>query len=805
MFTAKIPRVCLLVLLLLSGVRIAPAQTAAAAAKAEPRPYFYEPSISPDRKEIAFVSGGDIWTAPAEGGEARLLVSHPATELKPLYSPDGRQLAFISTRRGNGDIYVLDFASGEVRRVTFDDGGEQLDAWSHDGKWLYFSSTARDIGASNDVYRVAAAGGTPMKVSADRYANEWAAAPAPDGLHVAFVGRGYAQWWRHGHAHIDESAIMLMREHSTSKYEQLTDGSAKEVWPMWGEGGKSLYYMSDRGGAENIWKLVLGGRPAQLTKFTSGRVLWPSISYDGRTIVFERGYGIWKMETDSGRATEVRITLRGAPSGPAVERVRQTDQLQDLALSPDGKKVAFVARGEVFAASSADGGDAVRVTNTAAPESQPVWSPDSRRLAYVSERNGHGQLFVYDFTSNAETQLTNSSEADDTPRFSPDGKWLAFLRAGKELRALNTDSKQEHVVAAGIFSRPPLSPDRPYAFSPDSRWVAYMPVGQKLFRNVYVAQVEGDGKGRPVSFLANSGSNTVSWSTDGTFVLFDTGQRTESGQVARVDLIPRTPRFREDQFRDLFKEETPKTVSPTMRRQENNPQTTPTPTPSPTPAEPNTQPTPNPTPARPEGAAGRGQPGAEKKPVEVVFEDIRRRLSLLPVGVDVYYQTVRPDGKYLLMLAGAAGQNNIYLYPLDEISREPAIARQLTSTPGFKVDAQFSPDSQQVFYLENGRIQVAPLDPRQPPSALAVAAELDVDFTREKMEVFEQGWELMRDNFYDPQYHGANWGGLRAEIEPYVAGARTTDEVRRLMRLMVGELNASHLGVGAPLGAAQLN
>ncbi|HEX8339193.1 MAG TPA: hypothetical protein VF621_20900, partial [Pyrinomonadaceae bacterium] len=138
MFTVKNRRVCLLAaLLLLPGVRVAPARAQAAAPRAEPRPYFYEPAISPDRREIAFVSGGDVWTAPAEGGEARLLVSHPATELRPLYSPDGRQLAFVSTRTGNGDIYVLDFASGEVRRVTFDDGGEQLDAWSPDGRWLY--------------------------------------------------------------------------------------------------------------------------------------------------------------------------------------------------------------------------------------------------------------------------------------------------------------------------------------------------------------------------------------------------------------------------------------------------------------------------------------------------------------------------------------------------------------------------------------------------------------------------------------------------------------------------------------------
>ncbi|HEX8354027.1 MAG TPA: hypothetical protein VF611_14060, partial [Pyrinomonadaceae bacterium] len=802
MFTAKNPSVCLLAaLLLFSGLRVMPAQARQTAAP-EPRPYFYEPAISPDRREIAFVSGGDVWTAPAEGGEARLLVSHAATESRPLYSPDGRQLAFVSTRTGNGDVYALDFASGELRRLTFEDAPEQLDAWSHDGRWLYFSSTSRDVGASNDVYRVAASGGTPMRVSADRYANEWAAAPAPDGRGLALVGRGYGQWWRHGRSHIDESVLVLMRDHSTGGYETLTAGGVKDVWPMWGDGGRSLYFMSDRGGAENIWKLPLagGGRPAQVTKFTDGRVLWPSISYDGRTIVFERGYGIWRMDTDSGRASEVRVTRRGAPAGPAVERVRQTEQFQDLALSPDGKKVAFVARGEVFAASATDGGDASRVTTTPAPESQPVWSPDSRRLAYVSERQGPGRLFVYDFGTNSETQLTAAAEGDDTPRFSPDGKWIAFQRAGREIRALNLESKQERVVAAGSLQRPPLNPDRPFVFSPDGKWVAFMPVGQKLFRNVYVAAVEGDGKARPVSFLANGGSNTVSWSPDGTFILFDTGQRSESGQLARVDLVPRTPRFREDQFRDLFKEETPKNVSPALRRQENNPQSpssptqtppnTPaqTPTPTPTPAEPGTAPTPAQTPGTPatpaqQGGAARGaQAAAEKRPVEVVFEGVRRRLSLLPVGVDVYYQTISPDGKFVLMVAGAVGQTNLYLYPLDEPQREPAVTRQLTSTQGFKTDAQFSPDSQQVFYVENGRINVAPLDQRQPPRALSVAAEMDVDFAREKMEVFEQGWEYMRDNFYDPKYHGADWQAIRAELLPYVSGARTTDEVRRLMR-----------------------
>ena len=120
----------------------------------------------------------------------------------------------------------------------------------------------------------------------------------------------------------------------------------------------------------------------------------------------------------------------------------------------------------------------------------------------------------------------------------------------------------------------------------------------------------------------------------------------------------------------------------------------------------------------------------------------------------------------------------------------------MTSTPGFKRWIQFSPDSKEIFFIENGRIGVVNLEGRA--RSLAVAAELDVDFSREKMEVFHQGWSYLRDFFYDPNYHGANWEAVRAEYEPLIAGSRTPDEMRRLLQLMVGELNASHLGAGAP-------
>ncbi|HKR13460.1 MAG TPA: S41 family peptidase [Pyrinomonadaceae bacterium] len=774
------PRYIKLALIVIALFGVAPAQQAI-----NPRPYFTEPSLSPDRKEIAFVSGGDIWTVPSTGGVAALLVSHAANEARPLFSPDGKQLAFISSRTGNGDIYLLTLATGELKRLTFDDTLDQLDGWSRDGRWIYFSSTSRDIGGLNDLFRVSVNGGTPMQISADRYTNEFFSAPSPDGTTIAFSARGIAsgQWWRKGRSHIDEAEVWLLRsfDGAAGTYERVTEaGGAKDMWPMWSADGRRLFYVSDRSGAQNIWVATPGrSESRRVSNFTDGRVLWPSISYDGREVVFEHNFGIWKLDTESGKAAEVSITRRGAPSGPSTERVRLNERFSELQLSPDGKKVAFIVRGEVFAASAADGGDAVRVSNSAAEEYQVTWAPDSRRVVYVSDRDGIPHLYQYDFNTNAETQLTRDVADDSTPRFSPDGKLLAFIRGAKELRVLDVANKQERVVVTAFFERPPMIADRPFVWSPDGKWLAYVPVSENQFKNLHIAPVEG-GSGRAASFVANVFSNTISWSPDGTFMLFDSGQRTESTQLARVDLVPRTPRFREDQFRDLFREETPRNAPPGTR-----------PEPRPSPSE---------TPVAAASPAEERRAGPPK-PVQVVFEDIRRRLSLLPVGVDVNYQAISPDGKWVAMVANSVNQGNVYIYSLDELSRDPIVSKQLTSTSGTKNWVQFTPDSKEIFYLENGRIGIVNLEGRA--RSLAVTAEMDVDFSREKMEVFKQGWSYLRDNFYDAGFHGANWNQVRAEYEPLIAGSRTPDEMRRLLNLMVGELNASHLGAGTPPGGNQ--
>ncbi len=761
------------------------AATLAAQSPAPALPSFGEPGISPDGATIAFVSGGDIWEVPARGGDARLLVSHPATESRPLFSPDGRRLAFTSTRTGNGDVYVLTLATGDLARLTFDDASELVSGWSADSQSVLFQTGSHEISGMLDVYRVGVDGGTPMPVAADRYTTEYFAAGSPGGDAVAITARGNAgsQWWRKGHSHLDESEIWVVKNPAepggSPRYTPLTTGGAKDAWPMWAAGGKGLYFMSDRSGAQNIWSMsslaVQGAgmpdAPKAVTAFKDGRVLWPSISKDGRTIAFERNFGIWTVDTASGQAREVPIALRGAPASTAIEHRSFSDQLQELALSPDGKKAAFVVHGEVFSASAKDGGDAVRVTRTAGAESEISWSPDSRRLVYASDRDGTDHLFTYDFATGQETPLTAGAGRDAAPRFSPDGKWIAFERDSKELRVIDPTSKQEKLLATGVFDSPPFVDFRDFTWSPDSRFVAYLTADAKAFQNVRIVPVAG-GESRTASFLANTNAGSLSWSPDGTLLTFTSAQRTEPGEVMRIDLLPHTPKFREDQFRDLFREEQPKT------------------TPAPTPAAP-------PAPQEPAAASARSA-----RPVEIVYDEIRRRATPLPVGVDVTRQEISPDGKSLLLTASAAGQQNLYVFSIDELSKEPPVARQLTSTPGAKRSAHFTPDGKEVYYLDRGRLFNVTLDRRE-PKAIPVSAELDVDFATEKLEAFHEAWRDLRDQFVDEKMNGVDWNAVKTTYEPRIAGARTPDEMRRIISLMLGELNASHMGISAPAQGPQ--
>jgi Tol biopolymer transport system component/C-terminal processing protease CtpA/Prc len=748
--------------------------SAAPAAEAPaPLPSFAEPSISPDHREIAFVSGGDIWSVPAGGGAAHLLAAVDGTASRPLYSPDGKRLAFVSSRPGAYGIYLLTIAGGTLTRLTHNDALPELDGWSPDGGSIYFATNENNIAYFGDVMRVAADGGTPVRAIGERFVNAMEAAPSPDGRTIAFVRNGFVQWWRRGHSHIDQDEIVLDRL-DAHRFDTVTDGASKDRWPMWSPDGRTLYYVSDRSGSDELWANT-GGGARQVSALHGESVLWPTISRDGKLIAFEHAMAIWTYDPASGTTRRLAIDLRGLPDVTTPRFGMQLSGFSGLGLSPDAKKIAFVARGQIFAASAQDGSDAEPVPSTTiAADHLPVWNADSRHIAYVVDRGTEQAIATYAFPDGPERILTPPGHHDDYPHWSPDGRTLAFVRDGVELHLLDLVSGTDRIAARGLLDRRPFGDEGNIAFSPAGDWIAYVDQDRGGFSNVRVVPTAG-GASRPVTFLPNTSGGPVAWSPDGTRLYFVTSQRTEAADVAQVDLVPRAPRFREDAFRQLFDQE--------PSRPELRPRTTPTAPPTPA--------------AR---ASRRPRPEASTPPApqrtQIEFSGIRDRVSMLATGLDVATVAVTPDSKALILVANAAAEQNLYAFSVDDTSSGPAVARQLTNTLGPKEGLTIAPDGKSVYYLDSGHVSMIALDTRD-TAQLPVSAELTVDFSRTRDLIFRQAWSMLDRWYANPKFNGVDWNAVFRTYEPHAVAARTPAEFRRVMELMLGELDSSHMGISA--------
>ncbi|QDQ26903.1 PDZ domain-containing protein [Chitinimonas arctica] len=710
---------------------------------AQAAPLLYEPAVSPDGRTVAFVSGGDIWTVPADGGEARLLIAHPAAESRPQWSPDGRKLVFTSNRSGNGDLYLLDLDNNSLRRLTHDDRPEQASGWSPDSHWIYFHSVSHDIQRMHDVYRVAAGGGTPMPVLAQRYLDESQASPSPDGQWLALNARGFGQWWRRGGAHIDQDELWLAPASGKGAWRRLATEGARAAWPMWSADSRALWFVGNPGGQENLYRQSLAGKPEQISQFKQGRLLWPSLSANGQVLVFEREFALWRLDTASGESRPLHVKLNGSGAAPAGERLSLGDKLEEAHLSPDGKQLAFVAHGDIWLA-PASGGSATRLTRSAAAESQLDWSPDSQSLAYVSLRNGPAEVWHYRLADKREVRLTQVA-GDAFPRFSPDGKQIAYLRNGQQLRLVEPATGQDKLLSPVQTGRPPIWADAPLAWAPDGHAIAVVELGHKLLANVALIPLAGGSK-QMLSQLASPGTGkklwfrpeeqgygqaSLQWRADGRVLWWRAFQHSENGgRVVEISLAP-------------------------------------------------------PAPLGMDGEAGKTAPW------QLDAAWARRHAVVLPTGLDSQYFVAAADGKTLLMLANLSGQTNVWRYRAGETPR------QLSFSSGTKHFLQLEPQGRELFYLDAGKLLAVPVEGGT-PRPIILQADMEVDFEAEKQAVFEEGWQLLRDFFYDPAMHGQDWAALKARFAPLLAEARSRDEMRRVIWLMIGELDSSHTGLSAP-------
>ena len=354
------------------------------------------PAPSPDGSEIAFSWQGDIWIVNGEGGMARRVTANPAADRFPLWSPDGRYIAFESWRYGNADVFVVPSdASAAPRRLTFASVDDHPLDFTPDGAAVLFSSR-RDVSILRvpGLYTVPVTGGTPRL---EQSALGRDAAYSPDGTRLAFV-RGDTYWWRRGYRGAANREIWLRRGDGTLA--QLTHFAGDDDNPCWVD-ESHIVFLSSRAGRKNLFRLDLdGGEPEQLTFHEGSAVRYPRISADGRIVAYEFETGIYVLRSDGGETRRVPIEVSPDWVRPPVEKHTESQGARELAISPDGKLAAFTLHGEIFLTGVRSKKDqeiakapTVRLTSTAHQEREIAWAPDGKALFFTSDRGGSDDIF----------------------------------------------------------------------------------------------------------------------------------------------------------------------------------------------------------------------------------------------------------------------------------------------------------------------------------------------------------------------------------------------------------------------------
>ena len=414
------------------------------------------PAPSPDGKQVAFSWQGDLWLAPIAGGVAQRLTVHPAYDFAPIWSPDGKKIAFTSDRHGNDDVFVLHLDTGVVQRLTYFSARDRAWGWTPDSRAVLFESRreSEPYGADFGAYVAPLDGGTPYRL---HKASGSPFALSPDGKRLAFVRRDSA-WWRKGYKGSAQGDLWLL-ERDTNRYVRLTDTDTPDTFPLWGADGRTLYFVSERDGTANLYAIDANTRRIrQLTRFKDDGIRFPQISANGAVITFEQGLDVYRLDTATGAIQPIPLQVP-AQDARAAEQVRRTfsANVEDYAIAPDGKEFVFAVRGELFAARFPDGGPSRNLTETVEPEDDPQLSPDGKTLYFTAERDGTVQIYCLTSGDADEPRLrrarthkieplTNAPQGASKPRLSPDGKLLAYQRGLGELVVRHLETQQERTL-----------------------------------------------------------------------------------------------------------------------------------------------------------------------------------------------------------------------------------------------------------------------------------------------------------------------------------------------------------------------
>ncbi len=787
--------------------------------------------------KVAFSYLGDIWIANENGADVLRLTDNKARDQFPRFSPDGSMIAFSSNRDGNYDVYAIPSTGGKPRQLTFHSAADNVVGWTPDGKKVVFSST-RGNGAFPSVatlWEVPVDGGIETPIPTD-----WgsSASYSTDGSKLAFSR--HPGVWSRKHYRGSYAVDLWVMDVAAKKFTKIVgdpDYKGNYLWPMYA-GNNEIYFVADMlpnekavkfGSPEvmqsvnNIYKISdKGGKAAQVTHHGDGNLYFPSISADGKTIVYEDNFGIWKLDVASGKSSEIRINIKSDGKENDTELVTLANDAEGFHISPSNRRAAIVAHGEIFTIAT-DRGETQRVTETPWKEQDPRWSPNGKWIAFVSDRTGREEVFLSDELGKNVKQISDVDCDKSNIAWSPDSKTLLYSGSDHKLRRVEIDSGKTDVLVTNASSNI-ANPQ----FSPDGMWISYSKADNQLRQHVWVREL-ATGQEHQIGggdFLSSTGAK---WAPDGRKLLFLGGIGSQSvastarstSQLFSVSLLPI------DKDPNSLDVDTEAQAEAALAEN---------------------------------AAAGRGGRGATAAApanvqVKITWDGIDRRvtqLTRLPGSVSLVVPA--PDSRtYLIMAAGGAADEGTgpgagagpAMYTIAEDGSR--LTRLNTTSPdavggrgrggrggaggGGGSEPQWSRDGRSIYYLQGGGLYTLAIGsggadtgaataaatgggrggrggrggvtttaaattiPGAAPRRIDFSVRMVIDVPAERRQVFEEAWRTMKNRYYDPKMHGTNWAAAKDKYEALLGNVADIEELQNVIMEMIGEINSSHTGI----------
>lgn len=754
-------------------------------AASEPPLWLRYPAISPDGQTIVFCYKGDIYKVRASGGTAMPITLSEGHDFTPVWSPDGQTIAFASDRNGNFDVYTVAVNGGNARRLTFHSSNDVPQCFSDDGRTVVFAATRMDnavfaqfpYGALSELYSVGTAGGRETQLSSIAAED---VKFSKDGSKMLFHDKkGYEDPWRKHHVSSVTRDLWLFTK-ADSSYKKLTDFPGEDRNPVWAPDEKSIYYLSEKSGSFNIWKLgeQAASAPVQVTSFDKNPVRFLSVSRSG-VLCFGYNGEIFTQPGDNSTSSKVRIVIETDERYAPDKTESFTDGATEMSVSPNGKEVVFVVRGEVFVTSS-ESGTTRRITNTPEQERNVSFSPDGKSILYASERNFIWGIYrtslvrkeePYFFNSTLlreETLITGAKEAFQ-PKFSPDGKEIAYLEDRTAVRVYNIASKKSREIIPANRNYSYSDGDQFFDWSPDSRYLIVNFLQDGNWREqLGLADVSGT---KPLINLSESGfgANGGRFMMNGKMMMYFSSRNGMKNVASHGNQSDVYGLFFTQEAYDRFKLKKEEYLLLKEREGQEKPKTADT-----------------------LKKKSKAADSLEKKPQPIVIEPDgleNRKLRLTIHSSELSEALVTPDGEKLYYFCEFEDGIDLWVNKFKENETKLFLklhARNVRSV-------SFDKDAKHILCITDGKIIRINLDNAEKKD-IPFTAEMNLNTYAERAYLFEHMWRQVVNKFYVTDLQKTDWAYYKQNYARFLPHVNNNRDFAEMMSELLGELNASHTG-----------